>query len=163
MNEPRVTVYVGLGSNLDGPLDRLRRALRELERIPATRMRRSSSLFWSEPVGPPGQPVYANAVAELETGLSPIDLLDQLQRIEAAHDRVRAERWGPRTLDLDILLYGDRQIDLPRLRVPHPEIARRSFVLHPLAEIAPSGLRIPGLGTLEALLAACPPVGLERA
>jgi len=111
---------------------------------------------------PADQPAYINAVARLETQLSVTALLDALQAIEAQHGRVRSgERWGPRTLDLDILLYGDAQIDTPRLRVPHPGLAERNFVLQPLAEIAPM-LEIPGLGALRDLVMRCVVAGLER-
>ena len=114
-------------------------------------------------MGPPGQPDYVNAVMALETALPPHDLLKALQQIEQSHGRVRTGlRWGPRTLDLDILLYGGEQIRDAVLTVPHAGLALREFVLYPLAEIAPPGLDIPGLGRLDALLAACPLRGLEK-
>ena len=114
-------------------------------------------------MGPEGQPGYVNAVAELRTRLAPIELLERLHGIEAAHGRVRnGERWGPRTLDLDLLLYGDRQIRRPDLIVPHPGLALRAFVLLPLMEIAGPDLAIPGFGPLEALATACDKSGVER-
>lgn len=111
-------------------------------------------------MGPQDQPDYINAVMAIETQLPPLELLDGLQAIEAAHGRVRqGERWGPRTLDLDLLVYGDREIQSERLTVPHPGISLRRFVLLPLHDIEPH-LEIPGLGSLESLLAACPSDGL---
>ena len=157
-----LAAFVALGSNLEDPLRQVNVALQELTALTSTRLSGRSSLYRSAPMGPPDQPAYINAVARLDTRLAPEALLDALQDIEARHGRIRAgERWGPRTLDLDILLYGDRRIDSPRLQVPHPGIAARNFVLYPLAEIAPD-LDIPGLGPLPALLAACAPAGLER-
>lgn len=157
-----VQAWVGLGSNLEQPLQQVRSALDELAGIPDTRLLAASSLYRSAPLGPADQPSYINAVACLETQLTAAALLDALQTIETAHGRVRTgARWGPRTLDLDILLYGDQRIDTPRLRVPHPGLAERNFVLYPLAEIVPD-LDIPGLGPLRELLARCPQSGLER-
>lgn len=156
-----VQAYVGLGSNLEQPEEQLLRALDELSRLPGTRLSASSGLYRNPPMGPVPQPDYVNAVAALETGLSPLELLDGLQAIEQAHGRVRIERWGPRTLDLDLLLYAERVIDEPRLQVPHPGLHERPFVLYPLAEIAP-GLIIPGRGSLAEWLAQCPSSGLAR-
>ena len=130
-------VYVGLGSNLDAPRTRIRRAVEAMAALSATRLLQLSPLYRSPPMGPPDQPDYLNAVAEVETGLAPLALLDVLQAIEQRQGRVRGERWGPRTLDLDILLYGDRRISFPRLQVPHPGLLQRPFVLVPLADIAP--------------------------
>lgn len=145
-------VYVGLGSNLDDPLAQVQRAFDELGTFPGTRLVLHSSLYASEPLGPSGQPDYINAVALLHTSLAPLALLEELQLLEKAHRRTRSQHWGPRTLDLDILLYADRQIDLPRLRVPHPQMHSRNFVLAPLCEIAPD-LVVPGRGRVEQLLA----------
>lgn len=130
--------WIGLGSNLDGPREHVARALDELERLPLTRRVAASRLYASRPMGPADQPDYVNAVAHLVTRLSPLALLDQLQALEQHHGRVRGRRWGPRTLDLDLLLYDDRRLTLPRLTLPHPEMARRAFVLVPLVELAPS-------------------------
>lgn len=143
-------VYVGLGSNLQNPREQVREALQELGQLPRTRLDRHSSLYRSAPLGPQDQPDYVNAVACLATELEPLPLLEALQAIEQAHGRVRERQWGARTLDLDILLYGDRVIDLPRLQVPHPQMHRRSFVLKPLLEIAP-GLEVPGRGPVAEL------------
>ena len=161
-----VSAFIGLGSNLENPCQQVRTALNELATLMLTRVSAVSSLYRSAPMlgmsVPTDQPAYINAVARLETQLSVTALLDALQAIEAQHGRVRSgERWGPRTLDLDILLYGDAQIDTPRLRVPHPGLAERNFVLQPLAEIAPT-LDIPGLGALRELVMQCPVAGLER-
>lgn len=157
-----VTAFIGLGSNLDDPRQQVESALRELAELPDTTLAAQSGLYRSAPMGPPGQPDYINAVARLGTRLAPEALLDALQAIEARHGRVRGgERWGPRTLDLDILLYADARIDSPRLQIPHPGLVERNFVLHPLAEIAPD-LDIPGAGPLRVLLARCPSAGLER-
>jgi len=155
------TVYVGLGSNLDNPKQQLLRAFNELGELPHTELVARSSLYRSHPLGPADQPDYINAVACLRTSLEPLELLDALQAIEQAHRRVRVQHWGPRTLDLDILLYGERQIDQPRLQVPHPHMFERSFVLQPLSEIA-ADLRVAGHGPLSDLLAACEQLGLER-
>lgn len=157
----RVTAYIGLGSNLDDPVCQVRRACDELAAIPDSRLLAVSPLYRSDPVGPPGQPDYINAVAGLSTGLSAEQLLDALQAIEQAHGRVRHERWGARTLDLDLLLYGDSVIATDRLSVPHPYLGERAFVLYPLADIAPA-IAVPGRGALAQLLTACPFEGLER-
>ncbi|MGM0785582.1 2-amino-4-hydroxy-6-hydroxymethyldihydropteridine diphosphokinase [Halomonas faecis] len=129
-------VYVGLGSNLDDPCCHVTRALDELDSLPLTRRLGASRLYVSRPQGPQEQPDFINAVARLETRLSPLALLDQLQALEQRHRRVRGLRWGPRTLDLDLLLYGSWQLCLARLTLPHPEMSRRPFVLVPLAELA---------------------------
>lgn len=152
-DERVVTAFIGIGSNLDNPLLQVQTALRELAELPKTELIQSSSLYRTPPMGPPGQPDYINAVVELATALGPIDLLDQLQALEATHGRVRDIHWGPRTLDLDLLLYGNQAIYTARLSVPHPGIAERPFVVLPLAEIAPT-LEIPSLGPISALRAA---------
>lgn len=153
-------VYVGLGSNLDDPQQQVRTALDELDTLPQTRLLLASRLYRSDPVGPPGQPDYINAVALIGTALAPEALLDQLQALEHAHQRVRMERWGPRTLDLDILLYGDQQIATPRLSVPHPFLTERSFVLYPLQELTPE-LRLPDGSALQFWCDRCPMGTLE--
>ena len=156
-------VYIGLGSNLAEPQQQLRDALNAVERIASTRLVATSSFYLSDPLGPADQPRYVNAVAALETALTPLQLLDALQSIELAQGRERkAERWGPRSLDLDILLFGDCLIDEPRLQVPHYHLHARAFVLYPLAEVAPSDLRLADGRRLVDLLAACPFEGLQR-
>ncbi|MGQ7817332.1 2-amino-4-hydroxy-6-hydroxymethyldihydropteridine diphosphokinase [Metapseudomonas furukawaii] len=155
-------VYIGLGSNLADPVRQLRGALNALAELSDSRLSAVSSFYASDPLGPPDQPRYMNAVACLETTLEPLQLLDALQAIEQSQGRVRKdERWGPRTLDLDILLFGQRRIAEPRLQVPHYHMHARAFVLYPLAEIA-AGLVLPDGRPLQALLEACPFEGLER-
>ena len=155
-------VYIGLGSNLATPIEQLRSALAALAALPQTDLIAQSSFYSSDPLGPADQPRYVNAVAALDTELSPLALLDALQTIELEQGRTRkAERWGPRTLDLDILLFGERLLDEPRLTVPHYHMHARAFVLYPLAEIAPD-LKLPDGRALTELLGACPYVGLER-
>ena len=145
--------YIGLGSNLDGPELQLATALAALRAIPDTTLVKHSSLYRSAPLGPGDQPDFINAVALLSSHLAVTELLVQLQLIEDRQGRVRhGQRWGPRTLDLDILLYGNDVIDEPGLTVPHPEIRHRNFVLMPLLELAPD-IEIPGLGRADVLLA----------
>jgi len=155
------TAYIGLGSNLEEPIQQVRTALKELDQIKLTRLVQHSSLYRSDPVGPAGQPDYINAVAEIKTRLKPRPLLQALQAIEQDHDRVRIQRWGPRTLDLDLLIYADQQINEPDLIVPHIMIAERSFVLFPLAEIAPD-IQIPGLAPMAELLKNSSGKGLSK-
>ena len=154
-------IYIGMGSNLADPAEQLRSALDALGQLPQTTLAGVSAFYQSDSLLP-GQPRYTNAVAALDSNLAPLDLLDALQAIENDQGRERLERWGPRTLDLDILLYGDRLIDEPRLKVPHYQIQERAFVLYPLAELAPRDLRLADGRALTGLLAACPFVGLER-
>lgn len=161
MSAASVLAYIGLGSNLELPARQLRGALAELDDLPNTRLIRHSPLYRSAPLGPAGQPDYVNAVALLQTTLGAHALLDALQAIEQRHGRVRGTRWGPRTLDLDLLLYGDQQIETPRLRVPHPQLHRRAFVLVPLRDIAPEDLDLPGLGRLVDYLPALSAHGLR--
>jgi len=152
--------YVGLGSNLEQPERQVRRALDGLGAIRGTRLVAHSRLYRTPPWGETDQPDFVNAVAAIDTILSPQDLLGELQRLEAAAGRARARRWGPRTLDLDLLLHGDAELDLPGLVLPHPQVAQRAFVLVPLAELAPE-LEIPGQGRVSALLAAVDAAGIE--
>jgi 2-amino-4-hydroxy-6-hydroxymethyldihydropteridine diphosphokinase len=130
-------VYVGLGSNLGEREAMIRLALEELSRLPQTRLQRASSLYDTEPVGEVDQPNFLNAVAQLDTELGARQLLWNLQLIEKRLGRVRTRRWGPRTIDLDLLLYGGVVLDEPGLVVPHAELIRRSFVLVPLVELDP--------------------------
>lgn len=141
-----------MGSNLGNPSDQLRSALQRLSILPLTRLEKVSRFYRTRPLGRAWQPGYLNAVARLTTRLQPLALLDSLQVIEKQQGRIRrGHRWGPRTLDLDILLFGDSIIDQPQLRVPHYGLAERDFVVLPLLEIAPAGMQIPGLGSLSAL------------
>lgn len=155
-----VRAYVGLGSNLDDPERQLRRALEALAQLPQTRLAGCSRFYRSAPLGPQDQPDYINAVAALETTLEAEALLDALQAIESAQGRVRLRRWGPRTLDLDLLLYGDAVLATPRLTVPHPGLAERNFVLYPLADLAPE-MVLPDGRALTDLLKQCDAAGLE--
>lgn len=155
-----VRAYVGLGSNLDQPDAQLRAALSALAEIPRTRVCRASRLYRTPPWGRLDQPEFVNAVAELETTLTPMELLHALQTIERGAGRERIERWGPRVLDLDLLLHGDAQIDVPGLHLPHPHLHERAFVLLPLAELAPDGI-VPGQGRVADLLTAVDCRGIE--
>ncbi|MGL6241435.1 2-amino-4-hydroxy-6-hydroxymethyldihydropteridine diphosphokinase [Pseudomonas sp.] len=154
-------IYIGMGSNLADPAEQLRSAVEALAQLPQTELAGVSAFYQSDSLLP-GQPRYTNAVAALDSLLNPLDLLDALQAIENEQGRERLERWGPRTLDLDIVLFGDLLIDEPRLRVPHYHMQERAFVLYPLAELAPADLHLPDGRSLTELLAACPFVGLER-
>ncbi|AZE85865.1 2-amino-4-hydroxy-6- hydroxymethyldihydropteridine pyrophosphokinase [Pseudomonas orientalis] len=154
-------IYIGMGSNLAAPQQQLRSAIDALAQLPGTTFAGVSAFYQSDSLLP-GQPRYTNAVAALDSELAPLDLLDALQAIENAQGRERLERWGPRTLDLDILLFGDRLLDEPRLKVPHYQMHLRPFVLYPLAELAPANLQLPDGKSLSGLLEACPFVGLER-
>lgn len=157
-----VEAYIGLGSNLDDPVDHVVRARQAIAALPGVVEIAFSPLYHSRPVGPQDQPDYVNAVLRITTELAPVDLLRQLQQIENRHGRLRLERWGARTLDLDVLLYGQQLIDERDLIVPHREMAKRAFVLYPLADVASADLSIPGLGLLSQLLVACPADGLRK-
>lgn len=135
-----VQVFVGIGSNVGDRTAHVAHALAQMAALPQTTVVRCSQVIETAPVGPAGQGPYLNAVAELSTALAPAALLEALLAIERqrGRDRSREVRFGPRTLDLDILLYSDWQIDEPHLRIPHPRMPERPFVLIPLAEIAPS-------------------------
>ncbi len=133
-----VRCFIALGSNVGNPRKQVETAIKELTDLPKTKLLTASSLYKTKPVGFVDQPFFINAVVEIETTLDPEVLLDTLLDLEKQHGRVRGERhWAPRTLDLDILLYGDEEIDLPHLKIPHPRMHEREFVLVPLAEIAP--------------------------
>lgn len=131
------TAYLGLGVNLGDRLANLRRAVDLLGRTPGIRVVRSSRIYETEPVGGPEQPEYLNAVVEVDTDLSPRDLLEACLVVEAEMGRVRAERWGPRPIDVDVLTFGAETVDEPDLVVPHPRMHERGFVLVPLAELDP--------------------------
>lgn len=155
-------VYIGLGSNLAEPQQQLTAALDALRALPECEWVGVSSFYLSDPLGPADQPRYMNAVAALDCALSPLALLDALQQIEQQQGRERkAERWGPRTLDLDILLFGNQILQEERLTVPHYHMHARAFVLYPLAELAPD-LQLPDGRDLQQMLASCPFIGLEK-
>jgi len=161
-------VYIGLGSNLSSDLEsevvtprqHITAAIASLDEIQSTRITNKSSLYISKPVGPQDQDDYINAVVQIDTELEPLELLDKLQAIENEHGRERKERWGSRTLDLDILMYGEDTINNERLTIPHPEMLNRSFVLVPLAEIN-SDCAIPDKGFIRDLMLNLNQDGLE--
>lgn len=156
--------YIGLGSNLEHPLQQIRTAMQALDRMPQSRVVADSGLYLSKPLVPPSgpiaQPDYYNAVAKIETRLAPGELLVELQTIELAQRRKRDQRWGPRTIDLDILLFDNLQVATESLTLPHPGLHQREFVLYPLSNIDDS-LEIPGRGMLKALIERCPENGLQ--
>jgi len=159
--------FIGLGSNLVDPIDQVMRAFLELEKMPDTRLTARSSLYRSaamvdsDQADLASQPDYVNAVAKIETELNPRELLQALLQIEHQHGRERTVKNAPRTLDLDLLLYDNRQVDEHGLTVPHPQIHLRAFVLQPLLEIAPD-IDIPGLGQAQQFLQACMGQTLEK-
>ncbi|WP_107852026.1 2-amino-4-hydroxy-6-hydroxymethyldihydropteridine diphosphokinase [Oceanimonas marisflavi] len=154
------TVYVALGANLNAPLARIRAAQQALQALAEPGSLRHSPLYSSKPMGPADQPDYINGVSVFDTQLAPHALLDALQGIEQQEGRVRKdERWGPRALDLDLLLYGEQRIDDERLTVPHYGMKQREFVLYPLADLAP-GLILPCGTPLSSLLQQCPLNGM---
>ncbi|PKO36586.1 MAG: 2-amino-4-hydroxy-6-hydroxymethyldihydropteridine diphosphokinase [Betaproteobacteria bacterium HGW-Betaproteobacteria-6] len=155
------TAYVALGANLGDPAATVRAAFGALANLPESRVSRSSSLYRTAPVGLTDQPDFINAVAELQTTLAPEALLNALFDIEQRFGRIRADKNGPRTLDLDLLLYDDQIIDLPHLTLPHPRLHLRAFVLQPLAEIAPQRV-IPGRGAVTAWLPAVANQGIVK-
>ena len=158
------TVYIGLGRNLEQPREQIRTAMCALDRLPDTRVVADSGLYLSQPMVPPSgpidQPDYCNAVAKLETRLSPEELLVQTQKIEKSQRRKRTQHWGPRTIDLDILMFDDLQIETASLTLPHPGLHEREFVLVPLSNID-DALVIPGRGMLSELIQRCPRHGLQ--
>ena len=157
-----INIYVGLGSNLDEPLLQLKTAINSLKKINKTELLDVSHYYLSEPMGPQDQPDYINAVAKLSTNLSAEQMLDELQSIENNQGRRRTKRWGARTLDLDILLYGNEIINSERLIVPHYGMKDRNFVLYPLKDLLVDNLEIPGLGDINELLATHSMTGLSR-
>ena len=143
--------FIGIGSNLENPQQQVETAITELSTSNSTSVLRKSNLYKTKPVGPQDQPDFINAVVEISTLFQPLELLDFLQSIEQVHGRVRTSHWGARTLDLDLLLYNDQEINHPRLTVPHPEMIYRAFVLVPLADIQKK-ISIPGYGELGTLI-----------
>ena len=153
--------FVGLGSNLGEPVAQVQDAFLELDRLPRSRLLKRSSLYRSAPVGHAQQPDFVNAVAQIDTSLPAERLLAELQEIEARHGRARSFANAPRTLDLDILLYGDAVLSSENLTIPHPRMHERAFVLEPLVEIAQDAC-IPGKGPAGELLRACAGQRVER-
>jgi 2-amino-4-hydroxy-6-hydroxymethyldihydropteridine diphosphokinase len=158
---PASLVYIALGSNLDNPRGQVESGLQALTQLPSTRLRARSGWYQSKAVGPGHQPDYVNGVVLLETRLEPESLILHLQRIEAAQGRERRVRWAARTLDLDILLYGERVVATDQLQIPHPRLGERNFVLYPLADICPD-LILPNGTSLASLLQRCPADGLRK-
>ena len=157
-----IRAYIGVGSNLDDPVTQVKDAFDALEMLPDSIVQAKSSLYSSKPMGPADQPDYVNAVVAIDTLLSPDDLLARLIRIEDQQGRERGgEKWGPRTLDLDLLLYGKNMISRPGLTVPHPGMHERDFVILPLAEIA-GNITIPGHGQLRMLITRCESHSLKK-
>lgn len=153
--------YIALGANLGDPASTIRAAFGALANLPDSRVVRCSSLYRTAPVGIVDQPEFVNAVALLETTLAPVALLGELLDIEQRFGRQRGEKNGPRTLDLDLLLYDDCHVELPELTLPHPRLHLRAFVLQPLAELAPD-LHLPGRGHITAWLPAVANQGIVR-
>lgn len=152
--------YIGIGSNQSDPIQQTKLAIETLRSLPNSVLNKCSSLYSSTPMGPQDQPDYVNAVAEIETQLTALQLLDELQKIELSQGRVRKEnRWGPRTLDLDIILYGKEVIDNTRLTIPHYGMKVREFVIYPLLEINPE-LTLPDGQSITQLSQHCGKNGL---
>jgi 2-amino-4-hydroxy-6-hydroxymethyldihydropteridine diphosphokinase len=152
--------YVGLGSNLSGPEAQVRGAAQRLASLPRSRLVLLSRLFGSRPLGPAGQPDYVNAAAGILTELTAVELLRELQVLEAQAGRPAVrDHWGPRVIDLDLLIFGTEQSTAPDLVLPHPGVVERNFVLYPLADIAPD-LEVPGRGRVRELLARVPADGI---
>lgn len=159
--ESWLPAYIGLGSNLDGPENQVRKAAQEIGTLDRSRLVMTSPLYRSAPMGGRDQPDYVNAAAALITRLTPRQLLDALLLIERRMGRRRdGERWGPRVIDLDLLMFAGRVVDEPGLTVPHPGICERNFVLYPLRDLAPD-LRVPGRGSVRGLAASCCGDGIE--
>lgn len=160
-----VVAYIGIGSNLAGELaspgEQVAQAVEQLALMPQSRLLAQSPLYRSAPMGPQDQPDYINAVAQIDTALPPESLLDALQVIENRQGRERKQRWGARTLDLDILLYGEVELHSERLTLPHPGLCERDFVVLPLLDIAPL-LHIPGHGKLADIARQCPRFGAKK-
>ncbi|MEN8107441.1 MAG: 2-amino-4-hydroxy-6-hydroxymethyldihydropteridine diphosphokinase [Pseudomonadota bacterium] len=151
----KLMAYIGIGSNLDDPVRQVKEALEELDSIPDSVLVAQSGLYGSKPMGPADQPDYVNAVAAIDTLLSAEELLRALQKIEDRMGRERSDdKWGPRLIDLDLLLYGKRKIRTDELTLPHPGMHERDFVIIPLAEIA-GNMNLPGHGMLSTLIASC--------
>ncbi|MCM2678758.1 2-amino-4-hydroxy-6-hydroxymethyldihydropteridine diphosphokinase [Echinimonas agarilytica] len=158
----RQTCYIGVGANLNHPVQQAQVAIDALKKLTNSRFIAASPLYCSKPLGPTDQPDYINAVVAIETAMDPEGLLNALQSIEQQQGRQRKdERWGPRTLDLDILLFGNQTIHTPRLTIPHYHMGEREFVLYPLADIA-AELVLPDGTPLQTLLSQCPRNGLHQ-
>ncbi len=157
-----IPAYIGLGANIGDPVAQIRDAWQRISVLSGCRDAQLSHLYLSEPMGPPGQPDYFNAAGAVLTTMPAVELLEHLLRIESDMGRIRDDmRWGPRIIDLDLLVYAEQTIDRKGLCVPHPGVHERNFVLYPLADIAPD-LCIPGKGQVSNLMALTGDRGLER-
>lgn len=157
-----IRTYIALGSNLNDPIRQVTMARAAITQLPDSHFVSCSPWYQSQAIGPGQQPDYINGVLALDTNLKPLALLAELQAIEHQQQRTRTERWAPRTIDLDLLLYGDYSINLsPTLSVPHPRLCERSFVLYPLFDIAPA-LRLPDGSLVKDHLTQCASTGLHR-
>lgn len=148
--EDAITAYIGVGTNMGDKEANIRQALEMISQTPGVSLNRTASIYKTEPVGFEDQDWFLNTVVEITTELPPLALLEKLLAIESRMGRVRTIHWGPRVIDLDIVLYGDMEIDTPQLTVPHPRMAERAFVLAPLAELKPE-LELKGLGRVSKL------------
>ncbi|SOB76800.1 2-amino-4-hydroxy-6-hydroxymethyldihydropteridinediphosphokinase [Marinobacter sp. LV10R510-11A] len=157
----KTDAFIGLGSNLQEPAAQLARAVAELAALPDTKLIAQSPFYASRPVGPQDQPDFVNGAVWLSTKLAPHTLLNQLQAIEQAHGRERLRHWGPRTLDLDLLVFGNQSLNDDRLTVPHRELPNRDFVLQPLLDLKPD-LTLPEGTAIATLRAQCPDNRLRR-
>ena len=155
-----VTAYIALGSNLDNPGLQLQRAVDDIDSVSNINVSGVSKLYISKPVGPQDQPDYCNAAVKIETSLTPLELLDATQKIENDHGRVRTIRWGARTLDLDIILYGNEVIDSERLVIPHYQMHLRNFVICPIFDITPD-LILPNTQSIQNLVSELGHEGLD--
>lgn len=156
-----VDVFIALGSNLNHPVEQLKQALKALDELPTTKLIKVSSFYQSLPLGPQDQPLFVNAVAMIKTSLSPLVLLEHLQQIEKKQGRIKLRHWGERTIDLDILLYGSKIVESPRLSIPHKEMKNREFVLVPLFDLAPD-LQLPTGESLKDLVVKILPHKMKR-
>ena len=145
-------VYLGIGSNKNHPYFRINTVLRQINRIKSTNIVKKSSLYVTKPLGPQAQPNFINSVIEIRTNLKPIELLDELQTLEKLHNRKKTKRWGPRSMDIDILIYNKLIMNTDKLVIPHPGLKYRDFVLMPLYEITSYGYEIPKYGKIMNLI-----------
>ena len=145
-------VYLGIGSNKNHPYFRIYTVLKQINRIKSTNIVKKSSLYVTKPLGPQAQPNFINCVIEIRTNLEPLALLYELQNLERVHNRKKTKRWGPRSMDIDILIYNNLIMNTDKLTIPHPGLKYRDFVLIPLYEIARYGYEIPKYGKITSLV-----------
>lgn len=157
-----ITAYVGLGANIENPVEQLTRATQLLARMPQTSVSRCSGIYQSPPMGPQDQPDFFNACVALSTGLSSHQLLAFMQDIEQSMGRTKHRRWGERCIDLDLLVFGSEQCSTPVLQLPHPGIAERDFVLKPLRELVESDFTVPGVDNIDTLIDRCTSRSAQR-